>query len=175
MTLHWCLSMFCDSDNRYERIQYECIRCLKAIMNNTVGIKEMLAHHEALTIVARSLEPTKPSVMSEAVKLLGAVCLISSDSHKKVLDAITMNGEFKGRERFLPIVQGLMNKKNENLRVRFFSSCLFRLIFETLSLPSLFSSFLVLVWFVIRWHALSIGGVPSTYQFHHFFGRRTRL
>lgn len=105
------------NDNRYERIQYECIRCLKAIMNNTVGIKEMLAHQEALTIVARSLEPTKPSVMSEAVKLLGAVCLISSDSHKKVLDAITMNGEFKGRERFLPIVQGLMNKKNENLRV----------------------------------------------------------
>lgn len=88
-------------------------------MNNTVGIKEMLAHHEALTIVARSLEPSKPSVMYEAVKLLGAVCLISSDSHKKVLDAITMNGEFKGRERFLPIVQGLMNKKNENLRVRF--------------------------------------------------------
>ncbi|XP_047350616.1 protein diaphanous isoform X2 [Vespa velutina] len=105
------------NDNRYERIQYECIRCLKAIMNNTVGIKEMLAHHEALTIVARSLEPTKPSVMSEAVKLLGAVCLISSDSHKMVLDAITMNGEFKGRERFLPIVQGLMNRKNENLRV----------------------------------------------------------
>ncbi|XP_034951216.1 protein diaphanous isoform X4 [Chelonus insularis] len=105
------------NDNRYERIQYECIRCLKAIMNNTVGIKEMLAHHEALTIVARSLEPSKPSVMYEAVKLLGAVCLISSDSHKKVLDAITMNGEFKGRERFQPIVQGLMNKQNENLRV----------------------------------------------------------
>lgn len=112
-------NLFSLSDNRYERIQYECIRCLKAIMNNTVGIKEMLAHHEALTIVARSLEPTKPSVMSEAVKLLGAVCLISSDSHKKVLDAVTMNGEFKGRERFLPIVQGLMNKKNENLRVCF--------------------------------------------------------
>jgi diaphanous 2 len=86
-------------------------------MNNTVGIKEILAHHEALTIVARSLEPSKPSVMCEAVKLLGAVCLISSDSHKKVLDAITMNGEFNGRDRFLPIVQGLMNKQNENLRV----------------------------------------------------------
>ncbi|XP_076669045.1 diaphanous related formin 1 isoform X3 [Andrena cerasifolii] len=109
--------IYYDSEHHYERIQYECIRCLKAIMNNTVGIKEMLAHHEALTIVARSLEPTKPSVMSETVKLLGAVCLISSDSHKQVLDAITMNGEFKRRERFLPIVQGLMNKKNENLRV----------------------------------------------------------
>ncbi|XP_034951214.1 protein diaphanous isoform X2 [Chelonus insularis] len=119
-TLNECYrnaSIHFDSDNRYERIQYECIRCLKAIMNNTVGIKEMLAHHEALTIVARSLEPSKPSVMYEAVKLLGAVCLISSDSHKKVLDAITMNGEFKGRERFQPIVQGLMNKQNENLRV----------------------------------------------------------
>lgn len=112
-------NLFFLSDNRYERIQYECIRCLKAIMNNTVGIKEMLAHHEALTIVARSLEPDKPSVMSEAVKLLGAVCLISSDSHKKVLDAVTMNGEFNSRERFLPIVQGLTNKKNENLRVCF--------------------------------------------------------
>ncbi|XP_044014805.1 protein diaphanous isoform X3 [Aphidius gifuensis] len=119
-TLNECYrnaSIHFDSDNRYERIQYECIRCLKAIMNNTVGIKEMLAHHEALTIVARSLEPSKPSVMYEAVKLLGAVCLISSDSHKKVLDAITMNGEFNGRDRFLPIVHGLMNKKNENLRV----------------------------------------------------------
>ncbi|XP_011299550.1 protein diaphanous isoform X4 [Fopius arisanus] len=105
------------NDNRYERIQYECIRCLKAIMNNTGGMKEMLDHHEALTIVARSLEPSKPSVMYEAVKVLGAVCLIDSDSHKKVLDAITMNGEFKGRERFQPIVQGLMNKQNENLRV----------------------------------------------------------
>ncbi|CAB0040216.1 unnamed protein product [Trichogramma brassicae] len=105
------------NDSRYERIQYECIRCLKAIMNNTVGIKEMLAHHEALTIVARSLEPSKPSVMCEAVKLLGAVCLISGESHKKVLDAITMNGEFNGKDRFLPIVQGLMNKQNENLRV----------------------------------------------------------
>ncbi|XP_058799621.1 protein diaphanous isoform X2 [Phymastichus coffea] len=105
------------NDSRYDKIQYECIRCLKAIMNNTVGIKEILAHHEALTIVARSLEPSKPAVMFEAVKLLGAVCLISSDSHKKVLDAITMNGEFNGRDRFMPIVQGLMNKQNENLRV----------------------------------------------------------
>ena len=105
------------SDNRYERIQYVCIRCVKAIMNNSHGMKEMLKHNEALTIVARSLEPNKPAVMNEAVKLLGAVCLIDSDSHKKVLAAITMNGEFKGRERFFPIVQGLMNKKNANLRV----------------------------------------------------------
>ncbi|XP_014210886.1 protein diaphanous isoform X2 [Copidosoma floridanum] len=109
--------MIYNSDSRYERIQYECIRCLKAVMNNTGGMKEILNHHEALTIVARSLEPSKPSVMCEAVKLLGAVCLIDSDAHKKVLDAITMNGEFNGKDRFLPIVQGLMNKQNENLRV----------------------------------------------------------
>ena len=86
-------------------------------MNNTVGINQILSHNEALTIVARSLEPSKPSVMCEAVKLLGAVCLIDFDSHKKVLDAITMNGELNGRDRFLPIIQGLMNKQNESLRV----------------------------------------------------------
>lgn len=86
-------------------------------MNNTEGMKAILVHKEALTIVARSLEPNKPAVMCEAVKLLGPVCLINSDSHKKVLDAITVNGDNTGRDRFLPIVQGLMNKQNENLRV----------------------------------------------------------
>nr|CAD7437653.1 unnamed protein product [Timema bartmani] len=98
------------NDSRYDRIQSECIRCIKAIMNNTVGLKQMFSQNEALTIVARSLDPTKPSVMLEAVKLLAAVCLIPPDGHEKAVEAITMSGEFRGVERFKPIVQGLLVK-----------------------------------------------------------------
>lgn len=86
-------------------------------MNNTVGLKQMFSQKEALTVVARSLDLTKPSVMLEAVKMLGAVCLIPGNGHEKAIEAITMSGELKGRERFAPVVQGLMLTGNEPLRV----------------------------------------------------------
>lgn len=105
------------SDSRYDRIQCECLRCLKAIMNNTVGLKQMFGQKEALTIVARSLDPSKPGVMFEAVKVLAAVCLIPPDGHEKAVEAITMAGELKGRDRFAPVVQGLMQQTNEPLKV----------------------------------------------------------
>lgn len=112
------------NDSRYDRIQYEGIRCLRAFMNNTTGIRQTFSQPEALTILARSVDPSKPTSMLEAVKLLAAVCLIpppdgkGKDGHEKALEAITMSGEFKGRERFEPIVQGLLIKENEKtLRV----------------------------------------------------------
>lgn len=93
-------------------------------MNNTNGIRQTFSQREALTILARSVDPSKPTAMLEAVKLLAAVCLIpppdgkGKDGHEKALEAITMSGEFKGRERFEPIVQGLLIKENEKtLRV----------------------------------------------------------
>ncbi|PNF42312.1 hypothetical protein B7P43_G05496 [Cryptotermes secundus] len=105
------------NDNRYDRIQSECIRCLKAIMNNTDGIKMMFDHKEALTILARSLDPSKPNVMQQAVQVLAAVCLIPPVGHERVLEAITMTGEIKGRERFQQVVQGLMVKSHPSLIV----------------------------------------------------------
>lgn len=105
------------NDNRYDRIQSECIRCLKAIMNNTDGIKLMFDHKEALTILARSLDPTKPSVMQQAVQVLAAVCLIPPVGHERVLEAITMTGEIKGCERFHQVVQGLLVKSHPSLLV----------------------------------------------------------
>lgn len=77
----------------------------------------MFSQKEALTIVARSLDPSKPAVMLEALRVLAAVCLITPDGHEKAVEAITMAGELKGRDRFLPIVQGLLLQNNEPLRV----------------------------------------------------------
>lgn len=113
------------SDHRYERIQYECIRCLRAIMNNAVGLTQIFGQKEALPIIARSLEPLKPSVMLETVKVLAAVCLIPPNGHEKALEAITMSGEFNNTERFKPIIQGLMITGNEPLRVGTSVFCFF--------------------------------------------------
>lgn len=104
------------NDNRYKGVQYECIRCLRAIMNNTVGLKQMFGQKEALPIIARSLDAGKPNVMLETVKVLAAVCLIPPNGHEKVLEAITMSAESNGTERFRPILQGLLTHGNEQLR-----------------------------------------------------------
>merc|ERR1719445_565236 len=37
------------SDGKWERMQLECIKCLKAIMNNKVGLRAIFDNKEALT------------------------------------------------------------------------------------------------------------------------------
>ncbi len=89
-------------------------------MNNKVGLKDMFEHKEALTLLARSMQPNLPHVMQEAVKLMAAICLVPPDGHEKTLEAITIAGEMKGTtgggERFGPIVHGLTLDNNEQLR-----------------------------------------------------------
>ena len=54
------------------------------IMNNKVGLRNLFDHKEALTLLARSISPTIPLVMLEAVNLMAAVCLVPMDGHDKV-------------------------------------------------------------------------------------------
>lgn len=69
-------------------------------------------------LVSRSLDPTRPMVMQEAAKLLGAVCILHDlKGHERVLEAITISAENKGLDRFAPIVQGLALRDNDSLRV----------------------------------------------------------
>jgi len=86
-------------------------------MNSTVGLKQMFAQKESLTVIARSLDINKPAVMLEAVKVLAAVSLIPPNGHEKALEAITISADIENRSRFLPIVQGLKIISNEALRV----------------------------------------------------------
>ncbi|KAJ0182931.1 hypothetical protein K1T71_000907 [Dendrolimus kikuchii] len=110
-TLNLCYT----NDSRYDRVQYECIRCLSAILNNTVGIRTMFECREALPVLARSLDSRKPHCALEAAKVLAAICLIPN-GHEKVLEAITMAGESSRRPRLLPIVEGLEAKAPESLK-----------------------------------------------------------
>ncbi|XP_045457883.1 protein diaphanous [Melitaea cinxia] len=110
-TLNVCYT----NDSRYDRVQYECIRCLSAILNNTVGIRAVFECREALPVLARSLDARKPHCALEAAKVLAAICLIPN-GHEKVLEAVTMAGESSRRPRLLPIIEGLVAKAPESLK-----------------------------------------------------------
>ncbi|XP_063545456.1 protein diaphanous isoform X1 [Cydia strobilella] len=110
-TLNLCYT----NDSRYDRVQYECIRCLSAILNNTVGIRTVFECREALPVLARSLDARKPHCALEAAKVLAAICLIPN-GHEKVLEAITMAGESNRKPRLLCIVEGLDSKAPESLK-----------------------------------------------------------
>lgn len=79
--------------------------------------KENRNCYQVFALVSRSLDPTRPVVMQEAAKLLGAVCILADgQGHERVLEAITISAENKGCDRFAPIVQGLQHE-NDSLRV----------------------------------------------------------
>lgn len=103
----------CNKPDRHEnKIEFECIRCLKAIVNNTWGLNLILTpeSHAAVLLLAKCLDPRKPQTMYEALRLLAGFCLIAErNGYDKVLRAISMNhyGAFKSGERFKPIVDAL--------------------------------------------------------------------
>ncbi|XP_053399361.1 protein diaphanous homolog 2-like isoform X3 [Mercenaria mercenaria] len=110
------LTYCCDS--RTERkATYECVRCLKAYMNNTFGLMEIIKHEEALTILSRTVDPTDTLTMLEAVRLLAAVCLVPPNGHEKALEGITVCGEIRNQERFVPIIMGLGMRDNQQMQV----------------------------------------------------------
>lgn len=107
----------------YDKIEYECVRCLKAFMNNSWGLNLIITpeQHAAVLLLAQSLNPQrKPHTMSEALNLLASFCLIPErNGYQKVLRAIT-NATFSTQldrvnsQRFRPIVDGLFAEDDNN-------------------------------------------------------------
>uniref|UniRef100_A0A1B0GPR8 Uncharacterized protein n=1 Tax=Phlebotomus papatasi TaxID=29031 RepID=A0A1B0GPR8_PHLPP len=103
----------------FEKTEYECIRCLKAILNNTWGLNAIIGpqQHAAVLLLAQCLDPRKPHTMCEALKLLAGLCLIPErNGYDKVLRAITNAAATvdKTGERFRWIVEGLFVEHDAN-------------------------------------------------------------
>uniref|UniRef100_A0A3Q2YIP4 Diaphanous-related formin 3 n=1 Tax=Hippocampus comes TaxID=109280 RepID=A0A3Q2YIP4_HIPCM len=91
--------------------QHKVIQCLKAFMNNKYGLDRILGEERSLALLARAIDPTQSAMMTDAVKLLSAICIVGEDNTlEKVLEAITTAGEWRAIERFNPIVQGLRDR-----------------------------------------------------------------
>lgn len=102
----------CKKRRDYDKIEYECVRCLKAVVNNTWGLNVILRpdQHAAVFLLAQCLDPNKPQTMVEAVKLLAGFCLIQErHGYDKVLRAVTQaaSNVDKSGERFRTIVEAL--------------------------------------------------------------------
>ncbi|KAL5279933.1 DIAPH1 family protein [Megaselia abdita] len=102
----------CRQERGLDKIEYESIRCLKAIMNNSWGLNLVLApdRSEVVHILALCVNPRKPQITIEALQLLASFCLIvDRNGYNKVLQAITDVAASKQKihERFQPIVDGL--------------------------------------------------------------------
>ncbi|KAL8577404.1 hypothetical protein ACOMHN_060226 [Nucella lapillus] len=108
---------YCCDNKTERRSTYECVRCLKAYMNNKFGLKQILNHEEALTILSRTVDPADPPTMLEAVRLLAAMCLVPPNGHDRALEGITVCGEIRNQERFIPVIMGLGMRDNPAMQV----------------------------------------------------------
>ncbi|XP_074651727.1 protein diaphanous homolog 2-like isoform X2 [Tubulanus polymorphus] len=102
---------------------HECLLCLKAFANNKYGLTAVIKHHEAITIVALTIDKAEPLNTMEAVEFLSPLCLVKEtefDGHGKVLEGLTICAEMRNQKnRFQPIIDGL---KGKTLAVR--TACL---------------------------------------------------
>lgn len=113
----------------YDKIEYECVRCLKAFMNNSWGLNLILKpeQHAVVFLLAQSLNLRHPPTMSEALQLLGSFCFIQErNGYQKVLRAITNSSQQfdKSSDRFKPIVDGLFSDRTNDTKRELCCSCL---------------------------------------------------
>uniref|UniRef100_A0A4W3H268 Diaphanous-related formin 3 n=1 Tax=Callorhinchus milii TaxID=7868 RepID=A0A4W3H268_CALMI len=91
-----------------KKSQHKVIQCLRAFMNNKYGLERILGEERSLSLLARAVDPRQPNMMTDAVKLLSAICIVGEENIlEKVLEAITTAGELRKQERFYSIVEGL--------------------------------------------------------------------
>ncbi|XP_066923009.1 disheveled-associated activator of morphogenesis 1-A-like isoform X2 [Clytia hemisphaerica] len=84
-----------------------CIGCLKALMNNTNGRSEVLAHPNCINIITQSLITENVKTKTAVLEILGACCLVPG-GHKKVLDAMCHYQQYaEERTRFQTIINDL--------------------------------------------------------------------
>ena len=100
-------------NDKNAKLLHEGIKCLKAFMNNTVGLKQVLDQPYGLFSISRAIISDYPNMMKDAVALLACVCLID---HEKVLKAISRAYETSSSEAHKEVAKGI------HLRDRF--SCI---------------------------------------------------
>lgn len=88
-------------------IHTACIGCIKALMNNSNGRSEVLAHPKCIDIITQSLVTENLKTKTAVLEILGACCLVPG-GHKKVLDAMCHFQVYaEERTRFQTIVNDL--------------------------------------------------------------------
>ena len=81
-----------------------CIRCLKSLMNNKLGLESVLQHPESIFVITCCLKSRYIRAKGLVLEMLAAVCMISG-GHRSVLDAMSrFTVEYGERFRFETVV-----------------------------------------------------------------------
>ncbi|XP_032082156.1 protein diaphanous homolog 3 [Thamnophis elegans] len=95
-------------DKFLKKTQHKIIQCLKAFMNNKYGLERIMSEERSFSLLAKTIDPKHINMMTDAVKLLSAICIIGEENIlEKILKALTTEAEARGIDRFGPILQGL--------------------------------------------------------------------
>ncbi|KAJ3316974.1 hypothetical protein HDU76_001433 [Blyttiomyces sp. JEL0837] len=99
--------------------QLQCVRAVRAQLNNTHGLEAMLDHPEGIKILCQALGLDSLKIRTLTVEMLAAVCFVPPKGHELVLKAFESFGKEDGKvysqgQRFGYLIANLRNKTLEN-------------------------------------------------------------
>lgn len=65
----FCCCVFSNRDDKFEKIQSACLKCILKFTNNTEGLREFLKHNRGQVIVAKCVDPMKANVTIQALQV----------------------------------------------------------------------------------------------------------
>lgn len=107
-------------------VQYECVRCLRAITNISYGLAEMLKYSDGFDALALCLDNVNIRMKALVLKMLAALCLVD-DGHKMILDALSFRAKQRAESfRFRALIQDIEAIDNLEVQIAFmtFVNCL---------------------------------------------------
>ena len=93
--------------NDERECQYQCIRALKALMNNTIGFQSVMEYPNGVDILAMAMDCDNLKMKTVVIQLLAATCLVSCQFHQMVLNAATKIALQRNEKRFVSLVADL--------------------------------------------------------------------
>ncbi|KAK9701818.1 hypothetical protein K7432_011546, partial [Basidiobolus ranarum] len=98
-----------------EDIQLECIRCLRVLLNTEAGYSQVLKSENLTIYITYCLYTVKNKLRNLVAEVLAAMCILSSDGHKVVLNALSeFRVTFEEKFRFEYLVESLREEVEEH-------------------------------------------------------------
>eukprot|EP00127_Corallochytrium_limacisporum_P000455 Clim_evm11s13 gene=Clim_evmTU11s13 len=108
-----------------EAILDECVRSMKAFMNNKPGLLEVLNHRDAMIVLASTLENAGLKTMVDVLELLGGVSLVPPNGHALALEALSVQLPVTlVEERFRTLIEILQLFNTSALNIQLKVACM---------------------------------------------------
>uniref|UniRef100_A0A8C6Y7M0 GBD/FH3 domain-containing protein n=1 Tax=Naja naja TaxID=35670 RepID=A0A8C6Y7M0_NAJNA len=91
-----------------ENFGREGLGLLLDLLERLYGLERIMSEERSFSLLAKTIDPKHINMMTDAVKLLSAICIIGEENIlEKILKALTTEAEERGIDRFGSILKGL--------------------------------------------------------------------